>query len=119
MKKIIIIIFALNIQFTFAQSPCDNYCLNFDDTLCLSRLKIDTLHFPQNIWQIGKIQKMIPDTAFYPSNAIITDTVHPYPANNYSVFIIKNTATFGDIYGCKMFQGKYYCETDSLNRNIS
>ncbi|HNW98560.1 MAG TPA: T9SS type A sorting domain-containing protein [Bacteroidales bacterium] len=113
MRKLIIFLFALNIHTIYAQLPCDNYCLNFDDTLCMCRLTIDTINYSQNIWQIGKTQKQIIDTA-YPSRTIITDTINPYPINNHSVFIIKNTATFGDIYGCKMFQGKFYCETDSL-----
>jgi len=75
---------------------------------------IDTTAYPQNLWQIGRPQNPLFDSACSSSNVIITDTINKYSTNNYSVFIIKNMATMGDIYGCKMFQGNYYVQTDSL-----
>jgi hypothetical protein len=40
----------------------------------------------QNIWQIGRPQKNIFDSAYSVPNAIITDTLNVYPTNNYSFF---------------------------------
>jgi hypothetical protein len=42
-----------------------------------------------NIWQVGPPQKIIFDTAATFPNAIVTDTVNYYPANNHSRFIAK------------------------------
>lgn len=103
----------LNFQVLYSQTLCDNYCLNFEDTTCIRHLIIDTTVFPQNLWQIGWPQKLLFDNAASPSNAIVTDTIHPYPINNYSVYIIKNIASMGDIYGFKMFSGNYNIQTDS------
>ena len=114
MKKLIVIIFMINFQGLFSQEYCENYCLTFDDTVCLSHLNIDTIPAPQNLWQIGMPHKVVIDSASYPSKAIITDTLDPYPVNNYSVFTVTNLATEGDIYGFRMIQGIYYVESDSL-----
>jgi len=114
MKKIITFLSILNVNLLYCQSPCDNYCLTFEDTICLNHLIIDTAAFPQNLWQIGRPQKPLFDSAASPINAIITDTIHPYAINNYSVFIINNTTTMGDVYGFRIFQGIYNVQTDSL-----
>jgi len=114
MKRIIIVLFLFNSGYIYSQTNCDNYCLTFDDTLCSNHLFIDTANAPLNIWQIGRPQKSSLDTSIFNSNVIITDTTNPYPTNNYSVFVIRNQATAGDIYGCKMFQGGYHVGTDSL-----
>lgn len=53
-----------------------------------SNLYIDTLQ-PNNIWQIGKPQKILFDSAYTKPNAVITDTVNPYPINNTSSFVVK------------------------------
>lgn len=39
-----------------------------------------------NIWQIGHPQKAFLNSAYSGDNAIITDTLNPYPASNYSYF---------------------------------
>jgi len=115
MKKLIILLLIFNVNFLLAQkNPCENYCLNFEDTLCMSHLKIDTSN-TQNLWQIGQPQKPVLNTAGSPVNVIITDTINPYPINNNSVFIIENIANLGDFYGLKMFIGRYNVQTDSLN----
>ena len=41
-----------------------------------------------NIWQIGVPGKSVFDSAYSPVHAIVTDTMHPYPANDTSTFII-------------------------------
>lgn len=112
MKKAVIVLFLVCSNLIYGQIICNNYCLTFDDTICATHLKIDTT-IASNVWQTGKPQKNSIDT-LHTGNVIITDTVHPYPVNNYSVFTITNLATPGDIYGCKMFSAKYYVDTDSL-----
>ncbi len=41
---------------------------------------------PENIWQIGEPYKASFDTAYSTPNAIMTDTLNPYPVNNHSTF---------------------------------
>jgi hypothetical protein len=41
----------------------------------------------QNVWQIGKPQKIIFDSAATQPNVIVTDTINPFPINNISRFI--------------------------------
>lgn len=41
---------------------------------------------PENIWQVGKTYKAAFDTAYSVPNAIMTDTLNPYPINNHSSF---------------------------------
>ena len=38
-----------------------------------------------NIWQIGQPQKALFDSAYTAPNALVTELVNPYPANNYSI----------------------------------
>ncbi len=52
-----------------------------------SLIKIDTSQ-PNNIWQIGRPSKVIFNSAYSLPNAIVTDTLHYYPANNKSSFRI-------------------------------
>jgi hypothetical protein len=42
-----------------------------------------------NLWQIGKPNKPPLDTTNWPPNALMTDTVYPYPVNNHSVFELR------------------------------
>lgn len=44
---------------------------------------------PNNIWQIGKPQKTFFDSAYSAKNALVTDTINPYPKNAYSYFDVK------------------------------
>ena len=55
------------------------------------------IEFPEdsmNAWQIGEPQKDIFSSASSPPNAIMTDTVNPYPANDTSSFYFKFTDEF-------------------------
>lgn len=61
----------------------------FDDTSASSYLNTIKISFDtsaNNIWQIGAPQKSIFDSASTLPNAIVTDTLNTYPANNESVF---------------------------------
>ena len=81
MKRILIILALVSVKFGYCQLPCEDFCLDFDNTQCLSQLSIDTITFPGNIWQIGMPQKPLFDSVSsnYNPNAIITDTLNPYP----------------------------------------
>jgi hypothetical protein len=52
------------------------------------RFFIDT-SYHNNIWQIGKPHKAVFDSAQSYPNAIVTDTLNPYPVNDTSVFVMK------------------------------
>ena len=115
MKKLLLLFLLLPSLSLNAQNPCDyNLFLNFEDTNCLSHLSIDTTHFKHNIWQIGHAEKAGIDSLACKTKVIVTDTMHPYPVNDTSVFIIKNMVTPGFYYDCRLFSGQYYVQTDSL-----
>jgi len=115
MKKLLVLFFFSNVCNLYCQVPCVDYCLNFEDTTCLHHIYIDTNDYPENIWQIGQPQKQVFITAASQPNAIITDTINSYPANNHSVFMIRNPANMGDIYGLNILAGKYFVQTDSIH----
>jgi hypothetical protein len=116
MKKIATLFFLINVQLIYCQTPCDDNFLSigFDDSICLNHLSVDTTLFKHNIWQIGLPQKLVLDSTACHTKVIITDTSHPYPINDTSVFVIKSLVTPGVFYDCRMFQGNYYVQTDSL-----
>ena len=60
--------------------------ISFDTTF--SNLYIDTLQ-TNNSWQIGAPHKILFDTAYLSSNAIVTDTIGYYPVNDTSSFVLK------------------------------
>lgn len=79
---------------------------NFDTT---EAVYIDTT-LTNNIWQIGRPQKIIFNNSLTFPNAIVTDTVNFYPTNNTSEFIVKTPNYMG---GVEMyFRHKY--DIDSL-----
>lgn len=114
MKRIITLLFFLNVCFLFCQTPCESYCLSFEDTFCLNQLTIDTAKSSKNLWQIGSPQKTQFNKAESGQNVIITDLTKSYPINNYSDFIITHLSALGDVYGFRMLQGYYNVQTDSL-----
>lgn len=110
MKKVFPLILALNLPWmaisqTVSFEGNNNYLI-----------KIDTSQ-PNNIWQIGKPQKLFFNVAASPPNTIVTDTINPYPVNNLSSFqfVIKeplsNLWGFGDL---PYFMFKHKFDTDSL-----
>ncbi|GAH19218.1 unnamed protein product, partial [marine sediment metagenome] len=96
-KSILLIILLAVMNFSYGQSQCywGSFNINFDDTICLHRLTIDSITNPNNIWQIGKPQKPIFYSAHSSPNVIATDTVNPYPPNDTSAFIVSNNAAMG------------------------
>jgi hypothetical protein len=85
MIKLYFIIFLLLLSLT---APAQMYYQYFDgaDTSYQNsvNIELDTTTF--NVWQTGAPQKIIFDSASTTPNAIVTDTVHYYPANNLSRF---------------------------------
>jgi len=61
----------------------NNSYLNCTDTI--NPWVIDTIN-AENIWQIGKPNKVFFDSAHNVPNCIVTDTIKPYPINNHSTF---------------------------------
>jgi hypothetical protein len=114
MKRLLPLLLILQVHLSYCQSSCDGCSINFDDTNYLSSVVIDKT-LPHNIWQIGRTHKPTFDTAYSRPKVIITDTVNPYPANNYSVFNIRNIAGMGDVYDLKVISGYYNVQTDSLH----
>jgi len=62
--------------------------ITFDDTTYLQYLTFNTISNPNNIWQVGRPQKNYFTSANSFPNAIVTDTINPYPINDTSQFII-------------------------------
>jgi hypothetical protein len=86
--------------------------INFDDTINLFRIRIDTT-VPNNIWQIGAPNKHIFKSAYSLPNAIITDTLNSYPINNNSVFYLRTKGDFNKAHSA-FLTFKYRMDCDSL-----
>jgi hypothetical protein len=113
MKKLIpflLIFLSLQVQAQFS-----NFCVNFEDPEYIGAVSIDTVTYPENLWQIGPPQKPGFGYAYSQPNAIVTDTLNPYPANNVSSFTIMNQVSYGFYYDLVIFYGFYFVQSDSLN----
>ncbi|MEY2829107.1 MAG: hypothetical protein RIQ33_965 [Bacteroidota bacterium] len=77
--------------FSYAQFWQQNQYFDGADTVASSiKIQFDTTHH-FNIWQIGKPQKTIFNSATTVPNALITDTMNYYPKNDTSVFWFAST----------------------------
>ncbi|HTL83501.1 MAG TPA: T9SS type A sorting domain-containing protein [Bacteroidia bacterium] len=126
MKKFLLIALLSNFIFPlciFAQQQINVFCfasdlpnstLAFEDTGYYDRVLIDTVAYPGNIWQIGIPDKTILNSSNSTPFSIITDTVNPYPANNYSVFQLKIIDTAGTWWDIQV-QLYYRMDSDSLH----
>lgn len=88
-KNILFLIYFTLFFSIIAKNTCAQYSLGtitFENVF--SNLYIDTIQ-PNNIWQIGRPQKILLDSSDTKPNAIITDTINAYPINNTSSFIVK------------------------------
>ena len=114
MKKILLSIsLTLIVATSFGQSDWD---INFEDTTTLHKVLMDTVSYPNNIWQIGPPNKSIFNTAYSNSNVIVTDTINPYPTNDTSSFTIIHIASMGWAreYPKVDIEGWYYVNSDTL-----
>lgn len=94
------------------------YNISFEDTSQFFRLKIDTVSNPNNIWQIGEPQKTIFTSAYSIPNAIVTDTINPYPVNDTSRFVVKHVSDWLGGFQWPhtvILAGKYQVNSDTLN----
>ncbi len=114
MKKLLLSIsLTLIAATTFGQMMWN---LDFDNAAYLDRVVIDTVSNPNNIWQIGNPDKTIFIGALSFTNAIVTDTINPYPINDTSSFTIIHIAdmgwqyTYPNIY----IDGWYFVNSDTL-----
>jgi Secretion system C-terminal sorting domain len=82
------------------------------DTSVWNSILIDIDTASQNVWQIGTPQKSIFNSAATQPNAIVTDTVNFYPANNTSRFIAKVYMQFGN-WGIFALQWKQKLDLDT------
>lgn len=114
-KAFTLLLICLNFSMAYSQEWYEDYCLNFEEPPLLDHLFVDTVNFPENIWQIGHPQKVTFNNAYSEPNDIVTDSVSFYPVNNTSAFILKNLALEGFIYGLEFFSGHFYVQADSLN----
>lgn len=79
-------------------------------------IKIDSSQ-PNNAWQIGKPQKIFFNAAASLPNAIVTDTINPYPVNNLSSFQFVIKESFPNAWEAgqlPFFQFPHKFDTDSL-----
>lgn len=114
MKNIVLIMsLLLVISFSFGQGF---WGINFEDTSTIKRIWIDTIADSNNIWQIGKPNKVNFTSGYSPSNVIVTDTAYTYPVNDTSSFSIVHLASYGweNAYPWVNIGGWYYVNSDSL-----
>ncbi len=107
MNRMFILVLLTMMNYHLAQGQCGTSgTINFDPHKhCLT---IDT----PSIWQIGKPQKTILDTAYSFQNVIITDTINPYPPNDTSSFTVE---TYAYAPSNLRIAGYYNVNSDSLN----
>ncbi len=87
MKKSLLIV--LSLSFFSPRLSAQTFYQYFDgaDTLTTSVI-VNIVSDSSNVWQIGRPQKTIFDSAATLPNAIVTDTIGFIPLNNTSSFII-------------------------------
>jgi hypothetical protein len=64
-----------------------------------------------DLWQVGRPQKVFFDSAYSPLNALVTDTIHPYSNSNSSYFDIKLPSPY---FFNVILSFKHKYQTDSL-----
>lgn len=111
MKKIYltISILFLAIDYSIAQ-PSFNQYFDGADTSATNSIIIMLDTSSSNIWQIGKPQKIIFDSAATFPNALVTDTINNYPDSNVSRFTFKIVPWFN--WGILALQWKQKLDMD-------
>jgi hypothetical protein len=120
-KQLLLGLFLSITNLLSAQIPCWSehqmiYYVNFDDGNCMEGLAIDTASNVNNVWQIGAPQKNVFNNSYSAPNAIVTDTLNSYPANDTSSFIFSHIASLGFYYHHTVsIEGYFYVNSDTLN----
>ena len=91
MKTYLTIFYCLLIVISNSQV---NYVNNFDGAITSNPLPVSIVSNTTNIWQIGKPQKVLFNSASTIPNVMITDTTNYYPNNNISQFIVTVLNTY-------------------------
>lgn len=112
MKRIYLI--ATLILFIAFPSKGQFYHQYFDgaDTSASNSILIEIIQDSSNVWQIGRPQKTIFDSAATQPNAIVTDTLNFYPITDTSRFIAKVANNFGS-WGVFALQWKQKLDMDT------
>ena len=105
MKKI----FTAVCIFYCAAAPAQVYTNNFEGP---NNLPVYNDTMAGNIWQTGTPAKVFFDSAYSVPNAMVTDTLNPYPVNNTSSFFFSINGPFLTMWIIIQFEHKY--DTDSL-----
>jgi len=128
MKKLFFyLVFVLATQSAFGQwvdgnnlitfDPVDSYYYGYPatvDTYWNNAIIIDTIHYHHNLWQVGRPQKSLFDSAYSLPNAIVTDTLYPYPPNDTSVFILTFPGHLVDHWWFQFLTFEYKLDIDSF-----
>ena len=113
--KFLLVLFFGAISTLLAQIPEPFGELRFHDTLSLEPLHewIEIPDSNNNIWQIGKPQKTIFNSAYQSHHALVTDTLNPYTDSIDNCFII--SIPFGEnFYGEGILSFYHQFDTDSF-----
>ncbi len=113
MKKILTFIFIFTVLNSRGQGYIQEW-FEYPNDHYRNLIRIDTAHHAHNIWQIGKPAKAVLDSAFSYPYAIVTDTLHTYPANDTSVFFVDYPVRFWP-YICN-FYFLYKLDIDSSSK---
>ena len=84
MKKFILSLLCFSLVSMVAKAQFNPEVIDFE-SVTNSLIHIDTANHA-NLWQIGRPQKTLFNSAITPPNAIVTDTLLPYPINTNSSF---------------------------------
>ncbi len=110
----LLVLFSMLGSYTFSQiEPWDGI---HDTDNCTFELDCNWIHLDTsalNIWQIGTPEKPFFDTAYSIPNAIVTDTINPYPITNHSYFDVK-LSIYQQYYDNLIIGFRHKFQTDTL-----
>ena len=90
MNRLFLITVFLFLSHSIVFSQSDEGWVTFENESWKDYLFIDTINYPNNIWQVGSPSKVYYNGGYSSAKAIVTDTLLPYPANDTSVFYVRN-----------------------------
>ncbi len=112
MKKILTyLLLFMGLQSAMAQGFPHDYIIDFESGI--GYISIDTASNPNNVWQIGQPLKTLFDTAYSGTNAIVTDTLNPYPINDTSSFTLTHVRSYKPLWGGNTFYLNFWYKIDT------
>lgn len=91
------------------------WSIDFDDPEYLDRIVRDTASNPNCMWQIGPPNKTVFTAAYTDPNVFVTDTLHPVPANDTSIFYLKHVREHTYPLHIFILQFRYQMDGDSTD----